>query len=375
MKVTILQHRLMHYRVGFFESLKNNCESVGVSIDLVVGQATNRESTKKDEGKLDWVTKIHNSYIELKHIDLLWQWLPCKVFKSDLIVMMQENRILSNYLVLLLKPFFGYKTAFWGHGANFQSKNPKGLKETFKKFFINRVDYWFAYTELTCQILKDNGFSEDSISCLNNAIDNEHFEKLISSVTDEDVLNFKREKNISNDDEVALFCGSIYEEKRIDFLLKSCEVIRNKKKNFFLIVVGDGPDAGKVKEFAETNKWVIFMGAQRGKEKAIAFKSSDIILNPGLVGLHILDSFIAGKPMITLASSLHSPELSYLESGFNGLIIDGDYIEYADSCIKILSDKGSLQMMKNNALLSAKKYTLGNMVNNFLNGILRLKAD
>lgn len=365
----------MHYRVGFFESLKNNCESVGVSIDLVVGQATNRESTKKDEGKLDWVTKIHNSYIELKHIDLLWQWLPCKVFKSDLIVMMQENRILSNYLVLLLKPFFGYKTAFWGHGANFQSKNPKGLKETFKKFFINRVDYWFAYTELTCQILKDNGFSEDSISCLNNAIDNEHFEKLISSVTDEDVLNFKREKNISNDDEVALFCGSIYEEKRIDFLLKSCEVIRNKKKNFFLIVVGDGPDAGKVKEFAETNKWVIFMGAQRGKEKAIAFKSSDIILNPGLVGLHILDSFIAGKPMITLASSLHSPELSYLESGFNGLIIDGDYIEYADSCIKILSDKGSLQMMKNNALLSAKKYTLGNMVNNFLNGILRLKAD
>ena len=39
---------------------------------------------------------------------------------------------------------------------------------------------------------------------------------------------------------------------------------------------------------------------KKGREKAAWFKLASVVLNPGLVGLHILDSFWAGVPMVTI---------------------------------------------------------------------------
>ena len=39
------------------------------------------------------------------------------------------------------------------------------------------------------------------------------------------------------------------------------------------------------------------------------------------VGLGILDSFALGIPMVTTDCKIHSPEIAYLKSGRNGLMI------------------------------------------------------
>ena len=93
--------------------------------------------------------------------DLCWQPFPSELKNSDLIVIMQENRILSNYTFLLRHLLFGLPLAYWGHGANLQSVAPRGLREKWKSFLLTKVDWWFAYTDATVDIVKRAGFPED----------------------------------------------------------------------------------------------------------------------------------------------------------------------------------------------------------------------
>lgn len=368
-KVTIMQHRLMHYRVSFFERLKSRLQQNGIDLALVHGQATRREKVKNDEGYLPWATKIRNLFVEIKSVDVIFQLFPLRVFKSDVIVLMQENRIISNYLIMLLAPLFRCKVAFWGHGANFQSLKPQGLKERFKAFMVNKVDHWFAYTEATVDILKSRGVTAGQITCLNNAIDNDEFVSSINSINAEMVNTFYVENNIPQGSDIGLFCGSLYKEKRIDELIEAVFLIRKNNDKFVFIVIGDGSESHKIRELTKLNDWIIYLGVKKGIEKALLFKISKIILNPGLVGLHILDSFYAGKPMVTLASSMHSPEISYLKSGLNGFVVDGGVNEYANACSSLLSDVVQYQYFSENAIASSKMYTLELMVDNFATGL------
>ena len=53
-RVTILQHRLLHYRVNFFQQLRERLAHEDVELRLVHGQASAAEAVRKDEGNLVW---------------------------------------------------------------------------------------------------------------------------------------------------------------------------------------------------------------------------------------------------------------------------------------------------------------------------------
>ena len=143
---------------------------------------------------------------------------------------------------------------------------------------------------------------------------------------------------------------------------------------FRLAVIGDGPSAGIVEQAASSRPWLHWVGARTGREKAEWFAVADVVINPGAVGLHILDSFCSGAPMITTRDSKHGPELAYLHSGENGLIVDGDAEAYAAAVIALLRDAPRLDALKRAALTDARRYTLENMVNRFADGIERCIA-
>ena len=114
------------------------------------------------------------------------------------------------------------------------------------------------------------------------------------------------------------------------------------------------------------------MGVRRGREKAVFFRLAHVQLNPGLVGLHVLDAFCAGVPMITTATALHSPEIAYLKSGVNGVICESDDPEgYSTAVIRLLNDTALRGRMARECSADASRYTLENMVRNFTDGVLR----
>lgn len=368
-KVVICQYRLLHYRTGLFEQLRKACSERNIDLHLVCGQATRRERPKNDEGSLPWAHKVVNKVWEVGTRDLIWQPLPSELADADLVIVMQENRILSNYPLLLSRLWSSRRIGYWGHGVNFQSDAPAGLREKWKRFLISRVDWWFAYTEMTVDILRQQGYPDHQITQLDNAIDNFSFEKDLASVSEDQVDALRGEIDAPNGAPVGLFCGSLYPDKRLDYMIAAADRVHAALPAFRLVVIGDGPSAPTIQKALETRPWLSWKGVQKGIEKAAWYRLADIIINPGLVGLHILDSFCSGTPMVTTAQARHSPEIAYLKDGVNGLMVHGGPERYAETVLQILSDVSRLDFLKRMALIDSKRYTLDNMVNRFVEGI------
>lgn len=373
-KVVIFQYRLLHYRLGLFERLRVACAQRGVDLHLVHGQASRRESFKKDEGSLPWAHKVHNRFWEAGARDLVWQPFPAELRDADLVVVMQENRILSNYPLLLGRLGSKRRVAYWGHGVNFQSDAPTGLREKWKQMMLQRVDWWFAYTEMTAEIVRRAGYPQERITCLDNAIDNEAFERDLASVTDAQLQAMRLEIDAPAGAPVGLFCGSLYPDKRLDYMIEAGDHIHAALPAFRLVVIGDGPSAEEIRAALETRPWLKWLGVRKGLEKAAWFKLADVVINPGAVGLHVLDSFCSGTPMMTTAESRHGPEVAYLKDGVNGLVVHGGADRYAHAVIELFSDRAKLDAIKQAALRDAQHYTLDNMVERFAEGIERCVA-
>lgn len=370
-KVAILQYRLLHYRLELFSKLKEILEGRGVELVLVHGQASEQERKRRDEGRLDWAVVVKNKFFNFKGRDILWQPLPREANGADLIVFMQESRILSNYPLLFKLRSSGSKVSYWGHGKNYQSTAPNGIREWWKRLLINSVDWWFAYTDMTVEHIKQCGVDGNKITNLNNAIDVSGFQREIDGVKEEDVSQWRSRLGIPEDGRVAVFCGSLYAEKKLALLVDSIDLVKKEVPSFHLVVIGDGPQAGLVNDVAKSRPWVHPVGVRTGSEKAAIFKMAVLQLNPGLVGLHVLDAFAAGLPMITTSTALHSPEIAYLENGVNGIVVQGDEpTAYGRSVANLLIDEESRLALSRQCKADASKYTVENMAQNFANGIL-----
>jgi glycosyltransferase involved in cell wall biosynthesis len=313
---------------------------------------------------------MHNRIWRVRGVDVVWQPYPRALRDADLVVLIQENRILSNYPWLLRWGVRrGQRVAYWGHGRNLQSTAPEGLRERWKRWFVNRVDWWFAYTEATRAILESDGFPSDRISVLDNAIDNEQFERDLAAVSAEERAARRGRLDAAEGAPVGLYCGSLYPDKRLELLLQAADLVHAELPGFRLVVVGDGPSRDVVTAAAAARPWVHWAGVQRGAEKAAWFRAAELYLSPGAVGLHVLDAFCAGLPMITTRGARHGPEIAYLKSGENGFVVDDDATSYAGTVLRLLRDPAELQRVRAAAVRDAGRYTLDHMVQRFVEGI------
>ena len=73
-RVVIFQHRLLHYRVGLFEMLRDRCRENSIELHLVHGQATARDKVRNDVGFLSWAHSVISSnffiYVQWKKINM-----------------------------------------------------------------------------------------------------------------------------------------------------------------------------------------------------------------------------------------------------------------------------------------------------------------
>ena len=369
-KVVILQHRLLHYRLRLFEQLRAACAQRSIDLELVHGQASPREAIKRDEGSLPWATRVHNRYLAVGARDLLWQPFPEQHRDADIVVMIQENRIVSNYALLLSRLWNPRPLAYWGHGRNFQSEAPAGIRERWKAFLLRQVDWWFTYTDLSVRVIEEAGFPLARITSLENAIDTAGFTTDLENCTPEEIEAERLDLGIPACAPVGLFCGSLYPEKKLDLMVKAADRIRDTLPEFHLLVIGDGPSAAEMRDAARIRPWLHMRGIRKGRDKARLFRLAQVMFNPGLVGLHIVDAFCAGLIMATTSTARHSPEIAYLRDGVNGVIAQGDDPrQYAEAVLDILTAPDRLATMRAASLRDSQRYTLDNMVLRFVDGI------
>jgi glycosyltransferase involved in cell wall biosynthesis len=369
--VVIFQRRLVHYRIEFFNRLRKSLAEHDVVLNLVVGDVDAETSVKKDGGYLSWALQVTNREFNLLGRKLVWQPVPTQIRKSDLVIVTQENKILSNYFLQLTSLLGLRKIAFWGHGKNFQSNSPNGIPEIWKRFWLRKVDWWFAYTEMSKRAVLSAGFDQSRITVLNNSLDGRQLLSDFDGVSGAELSEYFERCALPADSFVGLYCGSLYAEKNIDFLVEAAVQLKRELPNFHLLVLGDGPEASKIIDAAVSCPWIHYKGMQKGPEKAKAFKAASFLMNPGAVGLSVVESFVTGRPIVTIGTAPHGPEVEYLLDRKNAVVLpDVSVKKYVSAVANLANDETFFKILKSNCSADASVYSLDAMVDNFSQGIV-----
>ena len=366
--VLIIQEHLPHYRIPFFERLRSSLASTGVELQLIHGKI--REA-RFVESALDWATGV-----ELVRLGpMVWHRALKHCRHRDLIIAPQETKYLLSHLLQTRYWAGGPPFAFWGHGRNFQARNPNSPSERVKRFIAPRVHWWFAYNDLSARVVRDLGYPAERITSVGNAIDTSHLIERLKSVTEDELARIRTKLGLKATN-VAVFTGGLYEHKRIEFLIEAALKIRERIPDFELLVIGDGPLRSFVARAAAHHPWIHDLGRQNDDEKVPYWALSKVLLMPGGVGLVVLDSFALGVPMITTDTHLHGPEIDYLRNNVNGLLVPcgSDSERYADEVIKLMRDPAALARLRDGAINSASEYSIERMVDNFTQGVMAALA-
>lgn len=364
-KILIIYKSLPQYRLEFFNGLKQELEHKGIELTLVYGK--NSSSKKKDEVDLSWGIYRENKVFVFGSSQLIWQPVWDLVKGKDLVIVEQANSLLINYPLMVLRNFGNLKFAFWGHGSNLQ-ENSQSLKNRFKYLYLKQCDWWFAYTEGVKRFLESKGVESKRITTVNNAIDTRELMQAYGNISEDDVAALKRSMNIESE-HIGIYCGALYSEKRIDFLIDAAILIRERIDDFHLIVVGAGEDGYIVEAASKQFQWLHYVGPKFGNDRVKYFKMAHLFLLPGAVGLAVLDAFAMQTPMITVENGKHGPEIEYLVSGVNGIVTKNDLESYVSDTVKCFLNPEMIQKMVSECKSSAEYFTVEAMVKNFSAGV------
>ncbi|MDD1620152.1 MAG: glycosyltransferase family 4 protein, partial [Methylococcaceae bacterium] len=321
-----------------------------------------------------WAIRINNRYFDLPLLgEVVWQ--PCRqhIVDADLVIVEQANRLLFNYPLKFLWRNDKRKVAFWGHGTNFQSSDPNSLDNRLKRYLAKQVDWWFAYTKASIRHLEMATFPTEKVTVVQNCIDTSCLKEAVERTSAEELDTLRQRLGLRSN-RVGLYCGGLYADKQIDFLLRACDELKEKTPDFECIIIGDGPDSEKVRIAATSRNWLHYMGPIFGDERIPYFLLARVLLIPGALGLVVIDSFVSGVPLVTTNNGKHGPEIAYLENCVNGFMTANNVSDYVNEVTSILIDDNYWQDLRKGCSLSAEKYSLENMVENFATGIRRCLA-
>ncbi len=366
MKVVIVQSVLKHYRTGFFLALQDRLAEDGIDLRVAYSEPNAQEAEKGDfvevNGGIGF--KVRANWFFSNR--LVYQHAWRRVEGADLVIVEQASKHLLNYALFASRAVFNRRVALWGHGFNSDGTR---LGRVLRRYMLRLPDWWFAYTARSVRFLLANRVPAEIVTNVQNAIDTAAFAKAASKVTPEETSALRSALGIASGARVGLSCGSLYSHKHLPMLIASCALVRARVPDFHLIVVGDGPDRRLVIDAASRNPWIHYVGPKFGDDRAPYFRIAELLLNPGLVGLGILDGFAGGLPILTTDIPIHCPEIEYLVDGRNGLVTRNDVAAYAKGVVGTLHNPELMGRLREGACQSGRTYTLANMVDNFAGGV------
>ncbi|MFM2073171.1 MAG: hypothetical protein RLZZ623_3435, partial [Actinomycetota bacterium] len=368
-EVAIVYKTLPHYRVDFYEGLRARLAANGLRLRLIVGQPDSEMAKRNDTARIQWAEGVRNRYVRVGSRHLVWQPALGMVRTSDLVIVEQASKLLVNYPLLAWRRLGGPKVAWWGHGSNLDTANASSLGERVKRLLATRADWWFCYTAGTAGIVHALGVPHERLTVVQNAIDTSQLSSLRALVSEADISEVRVQLGLGTGP-VALALGSLYPTKRPEFLIEAADTIRMKAPDFHLIVIGDGPGRTILDAASSTRPWLHVLGAKMGNELVRIAAAAAIVLNPGLVGLAVLDAFALGLPMITCDLPYHSPEFEYLENGVNGVVLDRQTSpeDFGLAALELMSDRAVIESLQAGCRISAAKITVDQMIERFATG-------
>ena len=309
-KVALLLRVLSDYRIAVFERLRQRLCAAGIDFEVIYS-AREDEFRAASAAPSEWMRQVPDRVLRMRSKPFRWQAILEPTRQHDLVIIGFWMRQVSNYALVGRRRPARQRVAAWGHGRNLQS-DEASFDRFIRTQFLRRLDWFFAYNELSADLVADMGYPRTRITALDNTIDTASLAEARGALKPEAARQVRESLGLQGK-RVGIFCGSLYPKKRLGFLAAACRLVRRQLDDFELIIVGDGVDRSFVERIATSEDWIHYAGRQEGAERVPYFEAAQVTLMPGLVGLGIVDAFVLGCPPVATRYPYHSPEIAYLE--------------------------------------------------------------
>ena len=340
--IAILQPQIPHYRTEFVTLLSRRLGKVDIYSYI--------DPKKSVANGFELQLKTH-------HIDnlsvgpfLIFNPFVLLTKKYDTLVLMLHFGHITTWLLLLTSFLHHKKIILWGQGISVKRYLKEEVKPDWKlKWMIALADGVWFYMDKEYQQWRTI-FPDKPMVALGNSLSG--IKDMIDykpSVTKDQL----RAKYGISQERVFIFCARFENQFRRVDLLEDIIKKLDPNKNAFVII-----GAGKYKPDFSKYENVYDFGAVYDKElKQELFSLSDLYLQPGWVGLSIMEAMAYGKPICTFVRSeqtLQCVEYSYIKDGENGMIFQN-----MEDCMNRLSviQPDDIKRMGISAKHTASMYT------------------
>lgn len=371
MRLLIIQDYVPAYREPLFVGLRERLAPMGIELCIAAGQPRGNLAARHDSARATTVDfPLRQSQFSLgpwtlnmKHVhEIITSYRP------DGVVVEQALKHLELYPLLMRGKFLhSPRFAFWGQGRTFSTRQSPPVARL-KDWVTKQSDWFFSYTQSGADHLVEHGYAPNRITVLNNTIDVNALLSSLGSLRQAEIDEFRQRHGL-RPGLTGLFMGGVDSAKGIDWLLTAAQQIQRQVPEFRLVVAGAGESAATVEESQRSGGPIVYLGRVDGEQKALALAASDLMLIPKWVGLVAVDSLVSGRPIVTTASSTHSPEFDYLESGRNALVTEQDLGSFVAGVVHLLQDPAQLAALSTQARIDSASLSLESMIMRFSQGL------
>lgn len=340
-KVTIIQERIMHYRLPLFERLSEIYDLSILCCDPVCFDTKVSFKIKTIE------SKIIAGFREIKLINEIEEFK-----RADVLIMPFQLNFFQLIRMAIFQQCNEKRIIFWGLDY---SRNP--LSNIMKIIFANFLPNLLFYNEDIMKSFTGYLSKKTKVYVANNTVDVKHPEKIF----------FDKRSDF-------IFVGSFDKRKKLEILIDCVSYIRNQLgKRASLKIIGDGEQNESLRQRVKdlnAESHIKFLGRIENNEiLAKEYESAIAHISPGQAGLSVLQSFAYGVPFITHMNAVSGGEKNNIKNGVNGYFFNTKR-ELINIMVKLIEDK---PLQKNLSLNSLKYYqseaSMDNMVKGFKDAI------
>ena len=320
---------------------------------------------------------VRNMTLSMAGYDVIYQSVLRAILSGsyDAVVVGHELKFLSNMFLFLLFKMMRKPVLFWGHGFNKQQERVLDggrVAATIGKLkgaLARWADHYLVYSEGGAQSVMQLGMPSDKITVIRNTLDMEEQRVLYETFQSADPIELRRHTPLRSDSLVLLYVGRMYKEKHLE---EALEVVRRVNGEHLcptpieLVMIGDGPELERLRTLGTDLQAVHFLGEIYDQAVIAQYmRLASAMIIPGKVGLVANHALSHGLPVMTRAHARHAPEVEYIESGYNGLIVEGDFDAFLHAVVGYLKSPERQLAMSEAALATRQTLTLEFMAAGF----------
>ncbi|MFN3782358.1 MAG: glycosyltransferase family 4 protein [Spirosomataceae bacterium] len=316
-----------HYKAKIYSELyalvQNNPE-----VDVKVVQLSISEGTRTKMGMIDW--SLHQYPMHVLYRDMLentpfigrfLKLLRWVLTYKPHVVNVQGYFDPAMNLILLYCKMVGIKVIMASDSTELDNPNV-GWRESIKRYLVRKSDGFFCYGTKSADYMVKLGASKEQILVANNAVDNQKIEAIHKKAMLE---REKKKEELNMRKFNFIFVGRLIPFKNVVVILEAFRKIHTNSKDWGVIILGDGVELDKMKEFCSKHalSGVHFISGKSWFEVPKWFALADVFVLPSYSepwGLVANEAMACSLPVII--SERCGCAIDLVKEGENGFVFN-----------------------------------------------------